>query len=230
MILSQDKNPNGAVYRVSTDKKIIALTFDADMTYGMERELKSVKVKSWYNEDVIKSLEETKTPATLFLAGLWIKNYPEETKKLANNPLFEIGNHSYSHPGFTTPCFNLPTIPDASDKKEIAKTDELLKEYAPGYKKYFRFPGFCSDEFDVKEVEKYGYKIIAADVKGLDGFAHNSEKIVSRVVSGAKPGSIVVLHLHGGPNAPETGKALPEIIKQLKEKGCEFVKVSDLIE
>jgi len=222
-------NPGNVISRISTDKKIVALTFDADMTYGMERQLKNGKVKSWYNEDVIKNLEETKTPATLFLTGLWIKNYPEETKKLADNPLFEIANHSYSHPGFTTPCFNLPTIPDTSDKEEITKTDELLKEYAPGYKKYFRFPGFCMDEFDIKEVEQYGYQIFNANVKGLDGFAYNIGKIVSRVVSGVKPGSIVVLHMHGGPDAPETGKALPEIIRQLKEKGYEFVKISDLI-
>ncbi|HYA05240.1 MAG TPA: hypothetical protein VEF90_05065, partial [Xanthobacteraceae bacterium] len=45
-----------------------------------------------------------------------------------------------------------------------------------------------------------------------------------------RPGSIVVLHMHGGPNAPETAVALLDIIKKLRADGYSFVKVSDLLE
>lgn len=224
------KNPKGVINKASTDKKIIALTFDADMTYGMERDLKSGKAKSWYNEDIISELKKTQTPATLFLTGLWIKNYPETTKELAANPLFELANHSYSHSGFTNPCYGLPPISNDMSGEEIAKTDDLLKEYAPNYKKYFRFPGLCHDDFDVAEAEKYGYKVIDGDVRGLDGFTHDAGGIISRVVSRTQSGSIIVLHMHGAPNAPETGNALPEIIRQLKEKGFTFVKISELLD
>lgn len=217
------------INRVSTDKKIVALTFDADMTRGMEEELKNGKVNSWYNEEVIKTLEETETPATLFLTGLWIKNYPAITGQLAANPLFEIANHSYSHPGFAAPCYKLPVISENLDESEIIRTENLLKEYVPNYKKYFRFPGLCYDDFAVAAAKKLGYEIIGGDIKGLDGFTNDASGIISRVVSRVKPGSIVILHMHGGPNAPETGKALPEIIRQLKEKGYKFVKVSELL-
>jgi len=227
--LSAGDAKNPVINRVSTDKKIIALTFDADMTRGMEQKLKSGKVKSWYNEEVVKTLEQTRTPATLFLTGLWIENYPEITKELSLNPLFEIANHSYSHPGFVSPCYNLPAISDSSADWEIAKTDDLLKEYAPNYKKYFRFPGFCHDEYDIGAVQKYGYQIVHGDVIAGDGFTRNAAGIIYRVVSRAKPGSIVILHMHGGQNAPSTGKALPEIIRQLKEKGYKFVKISELL-
>lgn len=225
---SEGKTP--IINRISTGKKIIALTFDADMTHGMEQELKNRKVKSWYNKDIIKELEKSKTPATLFLTGLWIKNYPALTGQLAANPLFEIANHSYSHPGFASPCYKLPVISDNLDESEIIQTEKLLEEYALNYKKYFRFPGLCHDDFDIAAAKKLGYEIIGGDVKGLDGFTHDTNGIISRVVSGAKPGSIIILHMHGGPNAPETGKALPEIIRQLREKGYEFIKVSELIE
>ena len=57
----------------ATDKKIVALTFDADMTPGMLNELRSKRVTSWYNEKVIAALRQEKVPATLFMTGLWIE-------------------------------------------------------------------------------------------------------------------------------------------------------------
>lgn len=223
-------NSSGIINRVITDKKIAALTFDADMTYGMESSLKHGKIKTWYNEKLINELKDTKTPATLFLSGLWVKNYPKITQRLSADPNFEIASHSYSHPGFTPHCYNLSPASNDSNAEEITKTENLLKIYAPNYKKYFRFPGLCYDEADIKEIEKLGYKIIHGDVTGGDGFNHNSASIINRVVSRTKPGSIIILHMHGGPNAPLTAEAVSEIIRQLKGKGYSFVKVSELTE
>ena len=97
------------------------------------------------------------------------------------------------------------------------------------YKKYFRFPGLCSDAEAVNKVEDQGYVVIGGDVDGADAFERNSKWIVSDVVANVRPGSIVVLHMHGGPNAPETAVALPDIIKKLRSQGYTFVKVSDLL-
>ncbi len=223
------QNTGKIIRSAPTGQKIVALTFDADMTDGMEYNLKTGKIKSWYNEAVIKELERTQTPATLFLAGLWIKNYPDVTKELAANPLFEIANHSYSHSAFSFPCFGLATIPDSSDEREINKTDELLKLYAPNYKKYFRFPGLCYDDFDIQEAQRLGYQVIDGSIRGLDGFTYDANEIVSRVVSQLAPGGIIILHIHGAPNAPRTAEALPQIIRQAEEKGYQFVKISELL-
>ena len=91
----------------STSEKIVALTFDADMTPGMLRELKSGRVASWYNKKVIDTLRQQQVPATLFLTGLWIEAYSDATKDLAADPLFELASHSYSHGAFHSPCYNL---------------------------------------------------------------------------------------------------------------------------
>jgi peptidoglycan/xylan/chitin deacetylase (PgdA/CDA1 family) len=88
----------------ATSQKMVALTFDADMTPGMLRELKSKKVASWYDERVIETLRQQQVPATLFLTGLWIEAYSAATKELSANPLFELGNHSYSHGAFILPA------------------------------------------------------------------------------------------------------------------------------
>ncbi len=213
----------------ATSEKIVALTFDADMTPGMLRELKSKRVASWYNEKVIAALRQEQVPATLFLTGLWIEAYTDVTTELSADPLFELGNHSYSHGAFHSPCYRLFPIADAKQAAEVQKTDGLLRKYAASYKKYFRFPGLCSDAKAAKMVADQGYTVIGADVDGGDAFEKNPKWIVSVVTTHVRPGSIVVLHLHGGDNAPETAAALPDIIRKLRAEGYSFVKVSDLL-
>jgi peptidoglycan-N-acetylglucosamine deacetylase len=221
--------PPASFDHAATDKKIVALTFDADMTPGMLRELKSGKVKSWYNEKVIAVLRQETVPATLFLTGLWIETYGTAVKDLAADPLFELGNHSYSHGAFHSPCYGLFPIPETKQAAEVQKTDDLLKQYAVSYKKYFRFPGLCSDAQAVKTVEDRGYTIIGGDVDGADAFEKSPKWVASDVVSHVRPGSIVVLHMHGGRDAPATADALPDIITKLRTEGYTFVKVSDLL-
>jgi peptidoglycan/xylan/chitin deacetylase (PgdA/CDA1 family) len=212
-----------------TTEKLVALTFDADMTAKMRDELKSGKVASWYNANVIAVLQRENVPATLFLTGLWIEAYPEITKQLSQNPLFELGNHSYSHGGFRSPCYGLPAVKKSNEAAEVERTDALLQKYAVAYKKYFRFPGLCFDADDVKRVDAEDYTVINGDVEGGDGFEKYAAPIVANVVDHVRPGSIVVLHMHGGPNAPETAIALPDIIRKLRAQGYSFVKVSDLL-
>jgi peptidoglycan/xylan/chitin deacetylase (PgdA/CDA1 family) len=214
----------------STDRKIIALTFDADMTPGMLSELKSRRVKSWYNEKVIETLRQQQVPATLFLTGLWIEAYSTATKELSADLLFELANHSYSHGAFHSPCYRLFPIRQSDQAAEVRKTDELLQKYAVSYKKYFRFPGLCSDADALKRVEDLGYTVIGGDVDGADAFVASPKWIASDVVANVRPGSIVVLHMHGGPNAPGTAAALPDIIVKLRAQGYNFVKVSDLLQ
>jgi peptidoglycan/xylan/chitin deacetylase (PgdA/CDA1 family) len=213
----------------ATSQKLVALTFDADMTPGMLGELKRRRIASWYNEKVIEALRRDQVPATLFLTGLWIEAYGDVTKELSNDSLFELGNHSYSHGAFHSPCYSLAPIAPSNQAAEVQKTDDLLRRYATAYKKYFRFPGLCSDAGAVKTVESQGYTVIGGDVDGADAFVKSPKWIASDVVANVRPGSIVVLHMHGGPNAPATALALPEIIVKLRAQGYTFVKVSDLL-
>jgi peptidoglycan/xylan/chitin deacetylase (PgdA/CDA1 family) len=218
-----------AINHVRTSQKIVALTFDADMNPKMLRELQDRKVDSWYDEAIIDELTADKVPTTLFLTGMWIETYATTTTELSNNPLFEIGNHSYSHPGFSTPCYKLATTTESSDAYQISKTDQLLSQYASHYTKLFRFPGLCYDADDIAATKKAGYSVIGGDVLGGDGFQMSADSIVSNVVNKVRPGSIVVLHMMGGPNAPKTSEALPVIIQTLKKEGYVFVTVSDLL-
>lgn len=210
------------------DKKQVALTFDACMTYGMDKSLKDGRVKSYYNQPVIGELNKEKVPATLFLSGLWAKDYPDVTKSLANNPLFEIGNHSYSHPAFTLGCFGLPFLNSADKENEIKLSQEILFKLTGKEPKLFRFPGGCYGEGDLKLAKDYGLDIVGWDLASGDAFNNNTQSIIKRVESGVRPGSIIVMHMNGDVNAPQTANALPEIISYLRANGYTFVKVSQL--
>lgn len=59
--------------------RTLALTFDA---CGGE-----------VDHALVDTLRELRVPATLFLAGPWIKAHPDFTRELANDPLFQLENH-----------------------------------------------------------------------------------------------------------------------------------------
>lgn len=212
------------------DKKEIALTFDADMTFGMDRDLHTHAVKSYIDRKLIDILLQTQTPATMFLTGLWIKDYPVETRFLANNSLFELGNHSYSHPTFDGVCYGLPQMGPLTMEDEIDVTQELLKKYTGVDNKYFRFPGGCVSSRALNYLRSEGIETVHWDTVGGDGFNYNTDQIVHNVIDHVQNGSIIVLHMNGAPNDPKTAEALPEIIATLKNRGYTFVKVSDLLE
>ncbi len=92
-----------------TDRPRVALTFDADMTPAMLRRLRTGEVGSHHNATLIAELRRLQVPATLFLTGLWTQHYPDVTRELAADPLFELGTHTWQHGPFTADCYGLPS-------------------------------------------------------------------------------------------------------------------------
>ncbi len=210
-------------------KHQIALTFDADMTQVMYVMLQKRFVKSWYNKPIKETLDKEKVKATIFLSGLWVKAYPQETKELAQDPLIEVGNHSFDHPAFTANCYKLPRIQNSSKLNEVQDAQKAIEETTGITPKYFRFPGGCYEKVDIETIARLGLKIIHWDVAANDGFNTKTELIVRQVLSHVQNGSIVVFHIHDGPYAPKTNEALLKIIPALKKQGYQFVTISELL-
>lgn len=211
-------------------KPQIALTFDGDMTAYMRDNVKSGRVKSYYDPRIVDILKRTQTKATFFLSGMFIELYPKEVAELAGNQLFELGNHSYSHPSFNGRCYGLAQVSDKKGIEEIYITQKLLRDVTSFENKYFRFPGGCYSEKDIAIIKNVAdLYIVHWDVQGDDGFNMNTKSIIDKVVSQTRNGSIILLHLNGPPNSPKTAEALPSIIEQLRSKGFEFRKLSELL-
>lgn len=211
------------------DNKNLALTFDADMTPGMVTLLRTGLVKSWYNREIKKILDREQAKATIFFSGLWVKIYPEETKALSHDPLIEIANHSYSHPGFTPTCYDLPFLGPSHDFDEVENTQLIIKSVTGILPKYFRFPGGCFARVDLETVARLDLTVVHWDIASSDGFNYNTESIVNNVKSHVQNGSILVFHLHDGSYAPKTAEAISILIPYLRSQGYQLVTVSELI-
>ncbi len=219
----------GIIFHGDRNKKKVALTFDADMTEGMAQMLRGGLVKSYYDSKMIEVLRAFKTPATLFVTGMWAEAYPQETKDLASDPLFEIGSHSYAHKAFTNDCFGLPSLEDTEKIQDLGTSQFMLQKFTGVKTKLFRFPGGCYKIKDLDLLKKAGMTAIQWDVVANDGFNPNPEIIINNVVSNTRNGSIIVMHMNGFPNEPVDYIAVPQIVKILREKGFEFVTVSTLL-
>lgn len=217
----------GIIYHGSRKKKKIALTFDACMTHGMKKQLENHTLKSWFNKDVIDVLKENQVKATIFLSGLWAETYPKEAKFFADDG-FEIANHSYSHPAYASSCFGLNVLNDQEKEDDLNKSQSSITRITGVAPLYFRFPGGCYSQKDLKLVKDHGLIPLQWDVVGGDAFNQSTLRIVSNLLD-AKNGSIVVLHLIGGPNAPKTAAALKIALPKLKQQGFEFTTVSEVL-
>jgi hypothetical protein len=67
------------------------------------------------------------------------------TQRLANNPLFELANHTRSHRAFTPNCCHLAQVPREEMASELRRTFDIIKPYGRNQTRYFRFPGLCHD-------------------------------------------------------------------------------------
>jgi peptidoglycan/xylan/chitin deacetylase (PgdA/CDA1 family) len=220
---------DGLVFHGSRATKMVALTFDADMTPQMWHNLDTGKTKSAYEKRIIETLRATHTPATIFATGMWIERYPADTRELAADPLLEFGNHTYKHYALKEPCYGLPSLPVSQIYDDAERTAKLLDRYAPGHTSYFRFPGGCYNAAAIQALAPTKLLPIQWDVISGDAYLHDPKKIAETSVSEATGGSIIIMHLNGAPNAPATYAALPDIIKGLHAKGLTPVKLSTLL-
>ena len=193
------------IYCVETEKKQIALSFDA----------------AWGNDDteeLIKILAEYDAKATFFVVGAWVDKYPESVKQL-HEAGHKIMNHSNTHP-------NMPSLSDAQKKDELISCNKKIAAITGITPTLFRPPYGDYDNATIEATESLGMYTIQWDVDSLDWKENaTAESICKRVTGKVKNGSIVLFHN----DAEHTPEALPQILKCLKDEGYEFVFVEDLI-
>jgi peptidoglycan/xylan/chitin deacetylase (PgdA/CDA1 family) len=196
----------------SRTERQIALTFDACSTRDV----------SQYDEPVTDVLIRTRTPATIFLGGSWAREEAAHVRKLASNPLFELGNHSYTHPHMTQ------IREDARVRQELERTQQEVFALTGVTPKLFRPPYGEYDDRLVKTAAQLGLTTIEYDLASGDPDQHaTKERLVEWVLKKAQPGSIVVMHINH--LKFHTAEALPEIIQKLRQRGYTLVTVSELL-
>jgi peptidoglycan/xylan/chitin deacetylase (PgdA/CDA1 family) len=210
------------------DQRRVALTFDADLTAAMRDRLTAGTVASYADMRIVDELIATGTPATFFFTGLWMRAYPEQTRRIGRQDLFEVATHSETHRAFRAKCYTLGLVPPEEMHTEVMRPIATLHELTGRASRYFRFPGGCYTPAALRTVLDAGVTVVHWDVESGDAFNDCSDDIVDRVVTSVRPGSIVLFHI-GGPNAPRTAEALPRILRALAHQDLKPVTVSELV-
>ncbi|MFJ7239131.1 polysaccharide deacetylase family protein [Streptomyces olivaceus] len=209
------------------DGKLIALTFDADMT--ADQGPRAASGERFDNPQLIAALRELKVPATVFMTGRWAEEYPDEARSIGRDRQFEIANHSYSHYAYTDDCYGLPTVAKDDMRADLERAYTAFeKAGVPNPMPYFRFPGGCYDKAALKELSATGVTAVQWDVVSGDAFATDADAVTRQVLDGARPGSVVVMHCTRSA-APVTEEVVRAVVPELRSRGYRFVKVSDLV-
>ena len=187
------------VWKVKTEKKEVFLTFDDGPI---------PEVTPW----VLAQLEAFNATAMFFMVGDNIDKHPEVFRQVLDSGN-GIGSHTQNHiVGWNTELEDyLANVKLCADKMESC---------------FFRPPHGRIKRSQVKAL-KDGYNLIMWDVLSGDfDQTISAEKCVSNVLDKVSPGSVIVFH-DSVKAWPRLEKALPELLKQLKEKGYSFGDLRD---
>jgi peptidoglycan/xylan/chitin deacetylase (PgdA/CDA1 family) len=193
------------------DARRVALTFDLCPTHPpME-----------LDDRIVDALVARHAAATFFVSGRWARAQPDAVRRLAAEPLFELGNHSFHHP-------HLETLDDDAVRDELLTTQAVLHELGVSAPRVFRAPFGEVDARIARIAADTGLTTIEYDViSGDPGAGATKAELVATVLQHARPGSIVVMHANHRRFA--TADAVPDIVDGLRARGFELVTVSELV-
>lgn len=186
---------------ISINKPSIALTFDDG--------------PSKYTNDIIELLKRHDARATFFVIGNKVKLYQKTIQKMTSYGN-EIGNHSYNHKWLTK-------VTDDELVNQINKTQNIIQEITGKSPTLFR-PTYGSINQHLRD--KMKLEIVMWTVDTSDWKTTNSKLIAKRALNSIKEDDIILMH----DTHKQTYEALKIMIPKLKEKGYQFVTVSELNE
>ena len=173
------------------------------------------------DDRIVDALVARRARATFFVSGRWARAQPDAVRRLAAEPLFELGNHSFHHP-------HLATLADDAVRDELVATDDALRELGAPTPRVFRAPFGEVDARIARIAGDVGLATIQYDVvSGDPGAGASKAELVRTVLERARPGSIVIMHANHRRFA--TADAVPEIVEGLRARGLELVTVSELL-
>lgn len=201
---SSSVTANLPIYNVQTQEKKIAFTMNC----------------AWSAEDIddiLETLKNNEVKITFFMVGEWIDKNPEAVKKI-HEAGHEIGNHSNTHP-------HVKNLTYEQNLEEIKKCSEKIEQLTGQKTILYRAPYGEYNDNVIKVSSENGYYSIQWSKDTLDYQALTGEQMWKRIEENLQNGDIILSHN----GTAHTSDSLDMIIKNIKEKGFEIVKVSDLI-
>jgi peptidoglycan/xylan/chitin deacetylase (PgdA/CDA1 family) len=188
-------------------RKRVALTFDDGPKRG--------------TKPILDQLERFDVPATFFVVGGHVAGDEELLQRMLEDG-HEIGNHTLHHTHHAN-AFSL------------RKTNEIIRDATGGFWPCLFRPPYGNDSnIVIGSARKVHLQTImwtsdSLDDKGIQtGPIFRAGSMYRNVMSGVSPGAIILLH-DGGYNRKPTERAVPLIVKGLRQRGYDMVTVTQLL-
>jgi peptidoglycan/xylan/chitin deacetylase (PgdA/CDA1 family) len=195
----------GIYTHVNTHAPYLAMTFDD----GPSAE---------YTPRLLDMLKARHIKATFFLVGKNVQAHPELVRRIIAEG-HEVGNHTWDHP-------QLSKLSDEQATNEIEKTQDAIRAACGVTPTLLRPPyGALNKPEHIWIPRELKLNVIYWTVDTEDWKRPGAAAITERVLTGAKPGAIILQHdIH-----PQTIDAMPAALDGLVAKGYHLVTVSQLI-
>ena len=192
------------IYNVQTDENKVAFTMNC----------------AWNADDIdsiLETLNKNNTKITFFMVGDWIDKFPDAVKKIYESGN-EIASHSNTHP-------HVNNLSYEKNIDEIEKSNDKIEKITGSRTKVYRAPYGEYNDIVIKAATDKGYYTIQWDLDTLDYTGLTGNEMWNRLENKLKAGDIILSHN----GTKHTADSLDMLLKNIKSKGFEVVKVSDLI-
>ena len=192
------------IYSVNTSENKVALTINC----------------AWNADDIdsiLNTLNTNNIKVTFFMVGDWIEKNPEAVKKIYENG-HEIGTHSDTHP-------HVNNLSYEKNIEELENSNKKIEKIIGKRTNLYRAPYGEYNNTVIKAAQDKGYYTIQWSLDTLDYTGISGDEMWNRIKEKITSGDIILMHN----GTKHTADSLDMIIKNIKQKNLEIVKVSELI-
>jgi peptidoglycan/xylan/chitin deacetylase (PgdA/CDA1 family) len=173
-----------------------------------------------YTLRLLRVLRRMHTPGTFFVVGVAEQYFHAGTTAIAKLG-YPIGDHTWSHP-------DMAQLSRAQQQSQLMQETRAIHRYGAPFPRMFRPPYGDWNATTLSLLRKDHMLMVLWSLDTDDWQLPGAATIVHRVLHGAKPGSIVLMHDAGGDRS-ETIAALPKVIRGLRARGYKLVTVPQLL-
>lgn len=181
------------------------VAFECNVVWGTE-----------YLPQMLDILRDKNVKITFFIGGQWAEDNPELLKRMVREG-HELGNHGYAHKHHSQLSLE-------ENRREIQRTEQIVEEITGVKTVLFAPPYGEFNKTTLQAADSLGYKTIMWSIDTIDWRREGTDIILKRVLKNHHNGAFILMH-----PTEYTVEALPIMIDELRKKGYEVGRISDLL-
>ncbi len=168
-----------------------------------------------YTPQILDILARHQARATFFVIGQLAAYYPDLIQRIIDEG-HTLANHTWNHD-------ILPNLTLEEFEETISRTWTVLGEHGTPC---LRPPNYSIDSDTLQRLQGLGIRLIMGTVRSGDWNRPGADVIVWRILQGAAPDAVVVLH-DGGGDRSQTVEALRSVLDQLQSQNYSYEPVCE---